>query len=116
VPETLCDQVRLTVRLSDLDKAITFGCGALALCPQLHPDWFMSLDILASTLITRFKETNILVDLDESITFLREASTLRPAHHAVTKLWESLFIRFREFWILAVLSKCQTTWLMKLEI
>ena len=73
MPETLCDRVRLTVRLSDLDKAIAFGCGALALCPQLHPDWFMSLDILASTLITRFKETNILVDLDESITFLREA-------------------------------------------
>ncbi|KAG2008768.1 mucin-like protein 1 [Coprinopsis cinerea AmutBmut pab1-1] len=68
----------------DLDEAIAFGRGALALRPHPHPERSRTLYSLAVHLSERFGKQGDLADIDDAIAFGREALSLRPHPHPDT--------------------------------
>lgn len=53
-----------------LDEAVSLQREVLKLVPTPHPDRFMSLNNLASLLITQFEQSGQREDLDEAISSL----------------------------------------------
>ncbi|KAF8436217.1 hypothetical protein L210DRAFT_2474093 [Boletus edulis BED1] len=64
--------------MSDLEEVIILDQEALDLRPQGHPDRTISLNNLALCLSTRYKQLEIMQDLDEAIVLDREAFPPRP--------------------------------------
>ena len=82
----LQDRFRKIGLMSDLEEAILLHRESLSFRPTPHPDRFQSLSGLACVLSDRFLvgKTGSLADLDEEISMLHEALSLRvgpPATH-----------------------------------
>ena len=94
-------------RTKDLDEGITYHREALTLqfcpigCPSrstvdnalsLHPDCPTSLSNLANALLARYEQPVSLKDLEEAITYNREALTLHPpkSFHFTQVAWRIL--------------------------
>ena len=75
-------------RMEDLHDAIAYHREALTLYPigcsteiSLQPDRSTSLRNLANAIFTRYEQSGSMEDLEEVITYNREALTLRPPDH-----------------------------------
>jgi tetratricopeptide (TPR) repeat protein len=80
--------------MEDLDEAIAYHREALTLCPigcpscstvhkelSLHPDRSNFLSNLANAIFTRYEQSGSMKDLEEVITYNREALNLHPPDH-----------------------------------
>ena len=67
--------------MQDIEEAIVLDREALSLCPQGHPNRSMSLNNLAVSLSSRYKQLGAREDLDEAIVLNREALDLCPQEH-----------------------------------
>ena len=65
--------------MEDLDDSITYNCETL--CPLGHPKHSLSLSNLANTVLARFAQSGRMEDLEDVITYNREALTLHPVGH-----------------------------------
>lgn len=60
--------------MADLDEAVTFHLEALSLWPLDHSNRSVSLDNLASAVLTRYDQSGRIEDLEGAITYYQEAS------------------------------------------
>ncbi|KAJ6512345.1 CHAT domain-containing protein [Mycena vulgaris] len=77
---------------ADIDEVVQLYREALALCPASHPDRATSLSNLGNSVqvrfqnlgnsvLARFQQRGVPVDIDEAVQLHREALALRPAPH-----------------------------------
>ncbi|KAH7918904.1 hypothetical protein BV22DRAFT_1123568 [Leucogyrophana mollusca] len=88
--------------VGELDKAIDHHRAPLRLRPPVHPDRSSSLNNLALTLSTRFKQRGDRADLDEAIELNRAALELHPPGHPLHSTSPSNLVvtpstRFKQF-------------------
>ncbi|KAH7918425.1 hypothetical protein BV22DRAFT_1041786 [Leucogyrophana mollusca] len=88
--------------VGELDEAIDHHHASLGLRPPVHPDRSSSLNNLALTLSTRFKQRGDRADLDEAIELNRAALALHPPGHldrsmSLNNLAVTPSTRFKQF-------------------